>query len=57
MQRLDDVSAIELGYPHDVFARTAFMHNYVDGGHDLEQIQFSPDHIRRRRSSFRIRLR
>ncbi len=24
---------------------------------DLEQIQFSPDHIRRRRSSFRIRLR
>ncbi len=23
----------------------------------LEQIQFSPDHIRRRRSSFRIRLR
>ncbi len=26
-------------------------------GTDLEQIQFSPDHIRRRRSSFRIRLR
>ncbi len=24
---------------------------------ELEQIQFSPDHIRRRRSSFRIRLR
>ena len=24
---------------------------------DLEQIQFSPNHIRRRRSSFRIRLR
>ena len=36
MQRLDDVSAIELGYPHDVFARTAFMRDYVDGGHDLE---------------------
>ena len=36
IQRLDDVSAIDMGYPHDIFARTAFMKGYVDGGHDLE---------------------
>ena len=30
---------------------------WVYGAATLEQIQFSPDHIRRRRSSFRIRLR
>ena len=36
MRRLDDVSAIELGYPHDVFQRTQFMRCAVDGGHDVE---------------------
>lgn len=36
MQRLDDVSAIDMGYPYDIFARTGFMRGYVDGGHDLE---------------------
>lgn len=36
MSRLDDVSAIELGYPNDIFQRTQFMRGYVDGGHDLE---------------------
>jgi len=36
MTRLNDISAIELGYPHDIFQRTQFMRGYVDGGHDLE---------------------
>lgn len=36
MTRLDDVSAIELGYPHDIYERIAFMRGAVDGGHDVE---------------------
>lgn len=36
MKRLDDVSAIESGYPHDVYERIGFMRGAVDGGHDVE---------------------
>ena len=36
MTRLNDVSAIGMGYPHDIFQRTQFMRGYVDGGYDLE---------------------
>lgn len=36
MERLDKVSEIELGYPHDIYKRIAFMRGAVDGGHDVE---------------------
>ena len=41
-------------------AMASGVHDFLSNhplGYDLEQILFSPDHIRRRRSSFRIRLR
>ncbi len=45
MARLDAVSEIELGYPHDVFQRTQFMRGAVDGGHNVEggwAVDFKP---------------
>ena len=36
IERLDAVSAIEFGYPHDLYAREAFMQDHVDGGPYVE---------------------
>jgi aryl-alcohol dehydrogenase-like predicted oxidoreductase len=36
MARLDKVSGIELGYPHDIYQRLAFMRGAVDGSHNVE---------------------
>lgn len=36
MSRLDKVSEIDLGYPHDIYQRIQFMRGAVDGGHDIE---------------------
>jgi len=36
MSRLDEVSEIDLGYPHDIYQRIQFMRGAVDGGHDIE---------------------